>query len=149
MKDLRFFETEEQYENYKGGGNVTYPHVCYTEDTDKVFVHKTEPSNIITFYIDGNEHIALKGMTWSEWCNISDEGYNDGSDTFEIDGECYQVGCDHYWSTFYGVVSSAFNLCTGWCVGYGKAYIDNTIGSDTIIPNHNYSVRLEFNGGIE
>ena len=154
MEFLRVFETESEYNSFKNGENVIYPHVCYTEDDDKLHVLKEEPSNEITFYIYGNEHKAIKGMTWGEWCTYGIRvdidgkydanysvfpGYNDGSD--DIDG--FQLGCETSWRCGSNgqISSSVVNPNDHWmCIGRGTAYIKDVTCEDIIENKRNYDI---------
>ncbi len=132
MNNLRTFETEEQYTSFKDSDIVIYPHVCYTKDTNKVFLKK-EGIKEITFYINLYdrellEYQAEEGMTWSEWCisKYNDRDWAVGDDVSRV------AGNEEDW-TFggqYDVISESCGSCIieskhydvykdGWGIGGG------------------------------
>ena len=124
MKDIRFFVTEEQYENYKESDNVIYPYVCYAKDTDKVFANK-EGIELITFYINRYdaellEYQAEKGMTWYEWCNSP---YNNTSDEWYVTESEYDIviGNGEDWG-YGGQYDAVINSCGTCIIESNKTY---------------------------
>ena len=67
MKYLKKFNTQTQYESFKGGIDFVLPNVSYI--TGENSINYTPTPSIITFYIDSSPINALKGMTWAEFVN--------------------------------------------------------------------------------
>lgn len=80
MKYLRKFQTNADYQAYKGGGDWVTPNVSLiTGDNNIVYEPLASAVSLITFTIYSVEYQAEEGMTWGEWV---DSEYNTKSDTF-------------------------------------------------------------------
>lgn len=76
MKYLRKFQTNADYQAYKGGGDWVTPNVSLiTGDNNIVYEPSDNTISLITFTIfeDGDgftkQFTAEEGMTWEEWIN--------------------------------------------------------------------------------
>ena len=132
-------------DNYQPNGGVDNTRVVYDRENDKVWIETPQPKEI-TFYIYGNEHKAIEGMTWYEWVNYIDpelgyvpNGYNDG-DAFPSQG--VELGCDTSWTCYNETdeVSGSVHPIEGWCIYSGYVIVIGVIGSDIIEEGYNYDV---------
>lgn len=159
MNNINLFESSSSFESAFGGGTLAYPNTSLIEETQSLVIIQTPQPQEITFYIYGNEHKAIPGMTWGEWCRYGIgvhvdgqydayysiyPGYNDGSD--DIDG--FYPGCDCTWiCTGNGEISTdTFNGT--WCISCGRAYIIDAKCDDIIEKGRDYNVDTsELHGG--
>lgn len=65
MKYLKKFQTNADYQTFKGGDNWVLPNVSLVTENNKL-VYK--PKSLISFTVDGVTYQAEEGMTWIEFC---------------------------------------------------------------------------------
>lgn len=80
MKYLKKFQTNTDYQTFKGGSDWLTPNVSAIEEDNGVFYNKETIIfyTVQTIYNIKTNHQALPGMTWNDW--INSEYYNASSD---------------------------------------------------------------------
>lgn len=136
MKNLKTFETEEQYTSFKNSDNAIYPHICYTEDTDKIWVEKYGKT---IFYLDDVEMEFEEGMTWEQFVNSE---YNNPEKYIE---EWQTIKVDSYYDATTDSRFDCINVSDDYSQEYDYAFVslDNDIVSknDIIQKNGKYWAR--------
>lgn len=66
MKYLKKFQTNSDYQAFKGSSDWITPNLSAIEHNDTVFYEKFTPP-ILTFTINGTEYQAEEGMTFYDW----------------------------------------------------------------------------------
>lgn len=74
MKHLKKFQTNADYQAFRGGGDWVTPNVSViVEDDTIMFEPFADAVSLITFTVHMTEYQTKEGMTWEEWC---DSEYN-------------------------------------------------------------------------
>ena len=74
MKYIKKFQTNADYQTYKGSSDYVTPNVSLVTGNKELFYNKKEITiirfhTVQTIYNIKTSHTALSGMTWNDWIN--------------------------------------------------------------------------------
>jgi hypothetical protein len=120
MKYLKKFQTNTDYQTFKGGSDWLTPNVSAIEEDNGVFYNKETIIfyTVQTIYNIKTTHQALPGMTWNDWVN----------------SEYYTASSDGYFSNHDGFVRIEDSILK-------NSNGESVYMTDTIIPGETYTYR--------